>query len=207
MPITLYRGENREPQHIRDAGGFTARLQLDTDAVRAVLVHATIDATRDIAGITGRRTSQIVDYLLQNPGRCGLGPLYQQIKKEREASSIHISTETTPGGGGMGGGYVYRIQCPTPLYEWGPTRGGTMSGIDTPPRTIAVDADLTQQSVRAFLLTDTLAANVALDAVETADVVAIYSPAQMKEVAFLTALPYAWITGYRQDQGAWHPMP
>lgn len=208
MSITLYRGDGRPPQQISTAGGFQARLQLDAAAVRAVIIRAAIDELQDVTGLTGNRVSQIVDYLLHNPGLTGLGPLYQQVKKEREANSIHISTETTVEGGGMGGAYLYEIQCPTPLYEWSPTRGGAMTGIGSPPTPINTNTDLTASSIRSFLLTDANDGDDARRSVEASDVIALYNPGQtVREVAFLTPVPYAWIVRYRQGSGPWVAMP
>lgn len=209
MPITIYRGDGRQPQDIRDDRGFNAKLPLSTAAARAIIIRATINSAQNVFGLTGNRVSQIVKYLQEHHGLVGLDPLYQQIKKEREANSIHISTETTTGGGGMGGSYIYRIDCPTPLYEWGQGGSHHRTGIATPPRTVNSNANLTPHpTIRKFLLTDANVHDDPLASVQAANVIALYSPAStVQEIAFLTAIPYGWIPQYRQGQGAWNAMP
>lgn len=206
MPIIVFRGDNRDPTEIKDAGGFKAKLPLTTHAARCIIVRAAIDAGQDLSGLTGDRTSAIVKYLRDNPGLVGMRALAQAIKKETEANSIHISTELGQGGGGMGGKYIYRISCPTPLYQWGPTAS---YGLASPPTVLTANGDLATSPVKSYLITDTNAGNDPRNSVGAANTIAVYTyTSLLSEVAFLTEIPYGWITEYRPAAGGnWAQMP
>lgn len=206
MPITVYRGDGRTPDEIRDAGGFQAKLPLTVDAARRIIVRAAIDANEDLTGVTGNRTSTIVDYLQDNPGLVGMRALANAIKKEREANSIHISTELGQGGGGMGGDYLYQIDCPTPLYEWSPD---VRYGLAGPPVALLASANLGTSPVKAYLITDTNLGGEPDSSIAAADTIAVYTyTSLLSEIAFLTAVPYEWITRYRPaGHGNWTAMP
>lgn len=206
MPLTVYRGDGRTPDQIRQAGGFQARLQLSPDAARRLVERAVVDPATDVSGLTGNRTSVIVQYLQEHPGLVGMRALANAIKKEREANSIHISTELGLGGGGMGGAYLYRIDCPTPLFQWAPDG---RNGIAGPPAPLQSNADLGTSLVKSYLITDTDVGGDPAASVAAASLLAAYTyTSTLAEVAFLTAIPYGWISEYRPASGgAWAPMP
>ncbi|WP_407352801.1 hypothetical protein [Luteimonas sp. R10] len=214
MTITVYRVDGRSPEDIRDAGGFQPKgLHLDLPVARELVVRATLDATVAVHLPPGRGQS-IRDWLgAMGPDLISINDLYVKVQSfGKDIDAFQVSTERGEDGGGQGGGgNVYRIDCPTPLYQWS-SQGFRNAPV---PTVVNGDQDLSRSQVNRCLLTNTAVNAVnnprawdARESVNLASIIALssYSPT-CSEIAFLNAIPYAWISGYRSGSGSWNPMP
>ncbi|MEZ0470774.1 hypothetical protein [Luteimonas salinilitoris] len=214
MTITVYRVDGRSPEEIRDAGGFQPKgLYLDLAVARELVVRATLDANAAVHLPVGRGQS-IRNWLGSlGPNLISINDLYVKVQSfGKDIDAFQVSTERGEGGGGQGGGgNVYRIDCPTPLYQWSSQGFGNAPV----PTVVNGDQDLSTSQVNRCLLTNTAVNAVnnprawdARESVNLASILALssYSPT-CSEIAFLNAIPYAWITRYRNSAGGWNPMP
>ena len=212
MPFDFFREDNRSPAEIQAAGGFRARVQMDTGTARDLIARSVRDPNTVVALPPAERT--VSDYLdNQMRGKLvGLQQLYEGIRKETNTTTLHVSTARTEDCGGKNDkNYTYRIESPLhELYVWEQQVGDRMrptsrrvTGFDDvhrmsgAPSSKISAAELTP--TRAVLLTDT-------PRLEDANVIAISSP--KGEVAFLTGVPGDWVTQSRaRGAPVWNPMP
>lgn len=117
MPITLYRAENSTPHEIQARGGFRARVPLLQATARDLINRCNGNAGAQIviALPPPADTSPLQRTLnLQTPQN--LGALMQNIKLEKNQSTVHISCDSEIACGGYDG-YVYQMTFPNLNYQ------------------------------------------------------------------------------------------
>ncbi|MEI2453458.1 MULTISPECIES: XVIPCD domain-containing protein [Lysobacter] len=212
MPFAVYRADNRAPEQIAESG-FQARVPLDPSAARQLVARALIDpnAPLNLPKAPGNTIAEYFERTRNQPTLVGLPALYDQIRKETSATTMHVSTSPNIGVGGFDHRrHQYLIEMPLDrMYAWDidPTR---RTRIVQEPREIhslsdahpAPDPKTGIGSSKPVLLTDSAS-------IDNAAIIAVYSPNGDGEVAFLTGLPEEWITRTRslEQNGPWHVMP
>ncbi|WP_206411074.1 hypothetical protein, partial [Lysobacter enzymogenes] len=204
MPFQLYRTDNRPPETIAN-DGFQARAPMSVDTARAFVQRSLVDANTDLNLPAAAQGGVMAGYLRTHSNLVGLSSLYQEIRRETSASTLHVSTSPSDGTGGIRSAHLYQIDMPASrLYAW-QERG---SGLSARPTEVSSFADAHPSNnafgipaTRPVLLTDT-------NDLRTATMFAISSPSGDGEVAFLTGIPPQWINNSRTlPGGAWQAMP
>ncbi len=192
MPIDLYRGDTRTPQQIQAAAGFQAWAPL-TPAIARDLVNRCNGNAAQAVVLPAPANNSPLQAALNGPIAYKLGDLMQEIKREKNHVTVHISTDGTPAAGGYAGAYVYRMNFNLHFQQGG--RGP-----------IVVVNNIAQ--LASLVLTDLVFDNAA--GLGASNLIAVSrGPANPgTEVAFLTSIPYANITHYQAPNNpAWIAMP
>lgn len=204
MPFQLYRTDNRPPDTIAN-DGFQARAPMSADTARAFVQRSLVDPNTDLNLPTAAQGGVMAGYLRTHSNLVGLSSLYQEIRRETSASTLHVSTSPSDGTGGIRSAHLYQIDMPAAsLYAW-QERGSGLSARPTEVSSFAQAHPANNAfgipATRPVLLTDT-------NDLRTATMFAISSPSGDGEVAFLTGIPSQWINNSRTlPGGAWQAMP
>ncbi|MGO4259387.1 hypothetical protein [Lysobacter sp. TAB13] len=194
MPINLYRGDSRPPADIQAAGGFTAWVPL-TQPLAVALVNRCMGQPPPYAPVALPPPADTtpLQAALNSNNPINLLTLMAEIKKGKSHDTVHISTDVSPAAGGYGTSYVYRMTMTLNYQRNG--RGAVIPvGNNSAVLASAVSTNLVFDG--ATMPASQLIALTGVGAVG------------LTEVAFLTSIPYAYITDYQAPGGnVWLPMP
>lgn len=181
MPYVFYRADARAPNEIRDAGGFQARVPLETAQARALVTRF----TNSIDPISLPKLAGNLQNDINNKGQLKLLDLSTTIKRETNYSSIHISTDITEDSGGRSAGHIYKIEYDS-LYA-----GSSGMVLFNNPDSLEASP------LKPLLVIDT-------ESLDTASTIGVSCTGN--EVFFLTSIPYSKIKQYKTGN-TWHDMP
>lgn len=172
MPYTLYRGDERSPEAIRDAGGFGAWVSLTLTQARALVGRFNNASTDDVD--LPRQAHRLIAQV--NTGKkAKLLDLTRYVKVIRDRTSVQVSTDLTPECGGYASGNIFKMRFDT-LYSHDSQTGLVIHN----PDSLEVTSHF-----GAKVITDT-------GDLATARLIAITSKGN--EVYFLTPIPVANIS-------------
>ena len=194
MPIHLYRGDQRSPQTIQAAGGFSAWVPLPhATAVALVERCKGQPGPYDPVPLPPPADKTPLQDALDSGNAWNLLTLMAEIKKGKSHDTVHISTDVSPAAGGYGSDYVYRMRFTLNYQRKG--QGEV--------RPVGDNSDVLASAVNANLVFD----GADMQASQLIALTGVGSVG-LTEVAFLTSIPYACITDYRAPgSDAWLPMP
>lgn len=107
MPIDLYRGDARDPQAIRDAGGFQPWVATTAPTARGIITRCI--PPRTAPPLLPPPADQTSLQALLMTDTVKLIDVLRDIKNEKTRRTVHVSTDTSPLCGGYSTGYVYRM--------------------------------------------------------------------------------------------------
>ncbi len=179
IPGNVYRGDSRDPETLERAGGFSAWSPLDAAEAREMLeLFTKLRAFNQCSFATRKQKVLLPDVVTQmGDSRSHTPDSLKEliIRSGKSHDTFWVSTETTQGGGGMGGRYIYQIPTGNlQLVSW-----------------TTVNPALSPKAVWPELYMDS--ANLA-----TASVIALFNPiSPTKELSFLTGVTCAQIHGWK----------
>lgn len=182
MPYVFYRGDRRDADTIRAAGGFSAWVPLTLTQARNLMTRFNNVSTTPVE--VPRPAHRIAHYLANLKGEAKLLELVRMIKQIKDRTSVQISTDLTDACGGYGSGFKYRIEFNS-LYLHDGVGGAAVRD----PASLEVVSHF-----GAKMITDT-------GDLSTATVIALTSKGN--EVSFLTSIPAGNIKEVQPHRGAW----
>lgn len=178
IPTEVYRGDGRAPDILEGDRGFSAWSPLTIDEAREMVQLFTRLRSLNQCSFKDRGQRVILpDVVRGDPDSLHTPDSLKEliIRSGRSRESFWVSTETTQGGGGMGGGYIYEI----------PTANLQLVSWDR------VNVDLRPRQLWPELYTDT-------GDLDNANAIALYNAmGDTKELSYLTNITCPQIQGWK----------